>query len=206
MSAHRKAPAEPGISPGAGLLRRRFELTADQLPLLEAAERRHASKRRALIAALEADTEIEQLRTAAANNTEQTKEKETAGERRAAAQRTKAVDKLERELKDARAKLAARDRELTKLQGSAGEVGDALAEQRDAYALLLEEHERELGDLEERVVDHLFCARCGKWAPPEQWAWTRGDDDADYAHHQPCGDHGPGVLGASSWLAHRAPE
>jgi hypothetical protein len=207
MSTHRNARAEPGTSPGSGLLRRRviFELTADQLPLLEGAERRHGSKRKALIAALEADTEIDHLR-ATAENTERTKEKESAGERPAAAQRTKAVDKLERELKDARAKLAERDRELTQLQGNAGEVRDALAEQRDAYALLLEGHERELGELEERVVDHLFCARCGKWAAPEQWAWTRGDDDADYAHHQPCGDHGPGVLGASSWLAHRAPE
>jgi hypothetical protein len=207
MSTQRKAGAEPAVSPGAGLLRRRviFELTADQLPLLEAAERRHGSKRRALIAALEADTEIDQLRTAAAA-TEHAAEKESAGERRAAAQRSKDVDRLERELKDAMAKLAARERELTQLHDSAGEVDAALAEQRDAYALQLEDHERELGELEERVVDHLFCARCGNWAPPEQWAWTRGEDGADYAHHQPCGDHGPGVLGVSSWLAHRARE
>jgi hypothetical protein len=189
------------------LLRRRviFELTADQLPLLEAAERRHGSKRRALIAALEADTEIDQLRAAAAI-AERAAEKEGAGERRAAAQRSKATDKLERDLKDAQATLAARERELTRLEGSAGEVGAALAEQRRAYALQLEEHEREQGELEERLVDHLFCARCGNWAAPDEWAWIRGDDGADYAHHQPCGDHGPGVLGISSWLAHRAPD
>src|SRR5947209_17531647 len=68
MSTHRKARQSPADSTVDRHFRRRIvvELTAAELPLLEAAEARHGSKLAALIAPLAAHDRIEELERARA--------------------------------------------------------------------------------------------------------------------------------------------
>ena len=147
-------------------LRRRvvFELTLEELPLLEQAEREHGTKRLALVRALErlsGSGELEQrLRAAEAEaarlgrKLEEEQQQKQAGEK-------------------GRAKLA---RELEKAKKSASETskGASAAERRSARELeeleaALEERELEiaaldveLAELREQVFEELFCARCGE--------------------------------------------
>src|SRR4051812_33298866 len=69
MSTDRKARQSPAESPVDRFFRRRvvIELTADELPLLDAAQTRHGTKRRALVAALSAEAKLEQLEQALAD-------------------------------------------------------------------------------------------------------------------------------------------
>jgi hypothetical protein len=202
MSIHGKGRADAEDRPIPALLRRRivFELTPDQLPLLEAAEGRHGSKRGAIIAALRAEAEIDGLRQALARAERAAEAAPTVPKPK----RDPAAAKQRRELEQVTAKLREREDELRSLRRELRSANDALGEERVAYDGLAEQHERNIADLEERAVDHLFCARCGAWVPPSEWAWTRAED-GHYAHHDGCGDHGPGLMGASSWLAFRAP-
>ena len=187
-------------------LRRRvvFELTLEELPLLEQAEREHGTKRLALVRALErlsGSGELEQrLRAAEAEaarlgrKLEEEQQQKQAGEK-------------------GRAKLA---RELEKAKKSASETskGASAAERRSARELeeleaALEERELEiaaldveLAELREQVFEELFCARCGEWVSLGGLAWKKAKD-GPYAYHRGCGDHGPGLVTPSSWLGWR---
>jgi hypothetical protein len=183
-----------------------FELTVDQLPLLDAAEARHGSKRRALLAALQAETRVEEL------------EREAAAAQAALAKRGRAKpaaaprpdQNAGKDLAAARTELDAARAELDQLRaqldGAHGEATEAhalAAADRDEYEDALAARDEEIADLEERAVDRLYCARCNTWAEPHEWAWGLAEGGGGYAYHDPCGDHGPGLLGAPSWLAYR---
>ncbi len=63
MSIHRKPGQKPSFAASDGLRRRViFELDPSQLPLLEAVRERHGSTRAGLIAALEAEGSVQELR------------------------------------------------------------------------------------------------------------------------------------------------
>lgn len=195
---------QPGRSPAYALFRRRvvFELTADELPLLEAAEARHGSKRKALIAALSAQARVADLEReleAAHNKSEQRQPVAS----KAPTEHKQALDAARVELKQANTELK---RLRARLDATAGEASDAhaaAAAERDAYEQQLAERYDEIEELEQRVVDHLYCGRCNHFAPLEEWAWETARDGGDYAYHEPCGDHRPGLLDAASWLALR---
>ncbi len=203
MSTYQK----PGISQAPPGFRRRviFELTIEELPLLDQAQARHGTKRQALLAALHADQHVQELEAAAtqanrAAETAQAKASKTQG------QGQKSEAKLRSELAAAEKALAARERELAgvKKDQAAGHrrAGqDAEAEQR-ALEQAIEERDELIDELSDRAADQLFCARCDTWATAEQWAW-KPSQSGRYAHHRPCGDHAPGLLGSSSWLAHQ---
>jgi phage-related minor tail protein len=188
-------------------MRRRvvFELTVEQLPLLEAAQARHGSKRAALLAALEAEARVEELERAARQGERAAAKHERNAKREDGAQ-AKQLAKLQAALKTAERKAADAERRLDQAITSANEQAAghqaSSAELRDTVA---ERDERidELEEVAERAFDSLFCARCEKWAPPSQWAWGKTRQGGHYAYHQPCSDHGPGLLGAASWLGHQ---
>jgi hypothetical protein len=205
MSMHEESPAEPGTSPASRLLRRRvvFELTEQQLPLLHAAEARHGSKRAALLAALEAETRLDAVEkelTAA----QRALTKTNAAVTRESGRDDKAKARLERELKQARAALKQAEADLASARDDASSADRDHADERDELYEAIDAQQERIADLEERAVDSLYCARCGKWAQPEQWAWATARNGGEYAFHEPCGDHGPGILGQPpSWLASR---
>ena len=97
---HANSPGKAGISPGKDLFRRRivFELDADQLPLLEAAQERHGSKRSALIAALLAEAGAVDL-AARAEAAEAALAKAKGAAKGSSAAKEKAAKKLERDLR-----------------------------------------------------------------------------------------------------------
>jgi hypothetical protein len=181
---------------GTPYLRRRVivELTPQELPLLEEAERRHGTKRQAIVSALEAASHSaaleQELKGVKAERARLKAELEAARTDQAVGE--KARERLARELKKVRGELAsARDS-----AGSSSRSGD-LREQ--ALERLLSESEGEIKELEEQIFDKFFCARCGTWVSPDDFAWTRCEGGA-YAYHQACGDHGPELMKPSSWL------
>ena len=190
--------------PDAEHLRRRvvFELTADEVPLLAAAERRHGTKRAGILAAL-ADADTHEARLA-----DVTKERDEAlaAASEASKERAgdgKALDRLRRERGEARAALARAEHERDRAR-----AGIELAERRltqlgDCAEADHQALRQKIEELEARLPDGLYCARCQRWAPEGEWAWQK-DETGSYAHHSPCGDHGPGLLGGASWLARRA--
>jgi hypothetical protein len=190
----RKIPTPEPL--GSPYLRRRVivELTPEELPLLEEAERLHGTKRQAIVSALEAasrSAELEQhLVEARAERARLEAELKTLREDQAAGE--KAKDRLARELTKARDGLK-----------SARESADSSSRSNDLRAQgleqLLREREGKIKELEEQVFDRLFCSRCGKWVSPEDFAWTDCEGGA-YAYHRACGDHGPEVMKPSSWL------
>jgi hypothetical protein len=209
MSTH-EHPAQTRADGDAGALMRRrvvFEVTADQLPLLEAAERRHGSKRAALVAALDAEARVEGLEQAArqvdcaAAKKDQNAERTDGAHAKQLAKLQAALKAAEKQAADAQRRLdhatAAAGDQAARHQASDSELLDALA-QRD-------ERIDELEEQAERTFDELFCARCEHWAPADQWEWAKTGQGGLYAYHQRCGDHGPGILGAASWLGHQAP-
>lgn len=188
--AEHPAPADPGQEPGTEPVRRRvvFELRLEELPLLQRAERRHGTKRQALVRALEAEAEAEQqareLERARAQLAKL--ERELEAERKRAGEREAAAAKKERRNESARTK---KERELAATQ----EQERTRAKRAEAEVATLErelaELETELARLQVEIPSHLFCARCGSWAPPKEWAWKRGFE-GEYCYHRPCGDHG----------------
>jgi hypothetical protein len=190
-------------------MRRRvvFELSADQLPLLEAAEARHGSKRAALIAALDAEARVEELERAASQAQEQAAKTQRKSKRDDGAQ-AKQLAKAQAALKTAERTAADAEQRLKQASDQAAEqtAGHQAshAELRDALAAR-DERIDDLKEQAERAFDALFCGRCDHWAPPSQWAWAKTRDGGLYAYHQPCGDHAPGILGAASWLGHQTP-
>lgn len=197
----RQSPAEPAVDRH---FRRRvvLELTADELPLLDAAQQRHGTKRSALIAALAAEQRIEQLEQRLAD-AERAAAEQAQGAGRAKQTTAKAQAKLERELAAARKQLEKQDADLKVARNSADQAADGYDEQLRDLEDALAERDAEITELERYAVDGLYCARCQHWVPPAGWQWQTTDDGDEYAFHKQCGDHPPAVLSASSWLAHR---
>jgi hypothetical protein len=193
---HIPAPGELAEEP----LRRRviFELRPSELPLLAAAERRHGTKRAALVVALEAEGRREALERTLAEAQAQVErlERELAAEQAAHAKAAKALES---------AASSSRTRAKKEAAAQAGEW-----EQRSRQAAkeirtlerLVVERTQALEALEAEQITHLFCARCGVWTDEREWSWEE-DGEGEYAYHRPCGDHGPGMLGASSRLGWR---
>ena len=182
--------------PEPSRLRRRVivELTVNELPLLEAAERRHGTKRAAVLAGLRAEAEVAALRAqvaepqraVAAEQTRGAEAKATAHRRRQGEQREPALVEVTREREAAQAELVSLDDRLARAE-------DTIARDRTA-------HSDEVRGLMARIPEALYCARCDGWVPEEQWSWAIGAD-FDHVYHAACGDHGPGVLASASWLA-----
>ncbi len=192
-----------GLSHGKDLFRRRivFELDASQLPLLEAAEERHGSKRAALVAALHAEAAIGEL-TERAEAAEAALAKAKGAAKGSAATKEKAAKKLEGDLEATKKELAARERALAKLRAEGEEAAEAQRGDLARAKAEVEELEAEIDELSERAVDRIFCNHCREWAEPEEWEWQRVKGGY-YAFHSACGEHEPGGLRATSWLAQR---
>ena len=131
--------------------------------------------------------------------------KRVAVERKAT--QAKATAELVREqtaLKKTLAELT-RERDLAnaEIERLEAQADTAYQEAQGQYRALFED----IQALEDRLPDALFCGRCKKWVPEYEWAW-RPDGRDEVAYHEPCGDHGPGVLTDATWLArrHRVPE
>ena len=181
-------------------LRRRVivELTPDEVPLLDAAERRHGGKRAAVVAGLRAeadavasrarDQKAEQQATRAAAEREAAHAKAAA----ALAREQKALEKTLAELTRER---DAANSEIARLEQRAEA---AFTETQGQYAALFED----IQALEDQLPSSLFCGRCEKWTFEREWTW-RPDGKNEVAYHTPCGDHGPGVLTDATWLARR---
>jgi hypothetical protein len=204
MATQRKARKKPENVAHDRHFRRRVvvELTADELPLLEAAEARHGSKRGALIAALVAEGRVEELERARAD-AERAAAAHATSARRDTQASSKAQAKLERELHAARKQL---DKQKAELARERARAAGAMSDSDEACRALeeeLEAREAEIAELEPYVVDELYCGRCNEWVPPSGWVWRRTEGGGRYAFHKRCGDHGASIVSASSWLAHR---
>ncbi len=93
-----------------------------------------------------------------------------------------------------------------KVRAQASELARALEREREARARLereLDGLERELGKLEGELFDALVCPRCGKLAPPEQWAEKKTEAGL-LVYHRPCGFKGSGTLTNTSVFGVRA--
>jgi chromosome segregation ATPase len=194
MSPQMPSPLEPSR------LRRRIivELTPDEVPLLDAAERRHGTKRAAILAGLRAEAgaiasegpENEAAETAARAATE--REAAHAKDTKARVRTQKALEKQLAEL--TRERDAAKS-EIARLEDRAVA---AHHEAQVQYGVLFED----IAALEAEIPEALFCGRCERWAPEGEWVW-RADGEHELAYHTPCGDHGPGAFSDASWLARR---
>jgi hypothetical protein len=213
MSIHpkpRKTPASPGksaTSTGAARLRRRivFELTVEELPLMDVAEARHGSKRAALLAALASLSHAEQLARDLAEMKDLLAVQGEQGERATQAADRDAA-KLERDFKSAQAALARAERDLAEARAASERSMCELAEDREEYEASIQDRDEEIAELTTQAFEHLFCARCGSWVGPDEWAQTSADGGGVRTYHEGCGDHGSSILGgSSSWLGHQRP-
>jgi chromosome segregation ATPase len=200
---------KPGNSPATGGFRRRviLELTVEELPLLDAARERYGTIRQAVLEALRAAGELEGLQAQLAKaeaevaRAGQAKGTSSAKAWQALERGRKAVTKLERDLQKANEALGARERDVA-ASGQAQRRTEQLEGELERVEAALEDREAEIELLQERAVDELYCARCDQLVPSEEWSW-RATKEGRLAYHERCGDHGPGILGAASWLAHR---
>ncbi len=202
MSIEPKTGHRSAIAPAKGLRRRViFELDAEQLPLLDGIRERHGSTRAGLIAALEAEAAGGELGTqlaAAKARAEQAKRALERGKKEASTARRKGDTEAKAAVEDRKA-LAA---ELEDLRRQLAEAEEEARQSEADYEEALEEFREEVSDLEERAVEWLFCARCGEWVSAGEWIWEPIEGGGQYAYHERCGDHKPGLL-PSSWLAQR---
>jgi hypothetical protein len=177
-----------------------LELVPDEMKLLDQATTRYGTKRAALVACLRAEAERAGSPGAAGLAHDHPADAEA---------RTRAADDHEtrRTLEELRAEHTALVAQLAALRMERDEAraevarlaacrDTEFAETREQYRLFAED----IAALEDRIPEALYCAHCNRWAPEDEWAW-REDGTATVAHHAPCGDHGPGVLSAASWLA-----
>lgn len=200
---------KPGSSPANGGFRRRviLELTVEELPLLDAARERHGTIRQAVLQALRAAGELEGLQARLAKaeaevaRTAVTEGADSAKARQTPERERKAIAKLERDLKKANEALGASKRDAA-AAGQAQRRAQQVEADLEGVEAALEDREAEIELLQERAVDELYCARCDRLVAPEEWSW-RTTKEGQLAYHEGCGDHGPGLLGAASWLAHR---
>ena len=202
--------AQPGNGPANDGFRRRVivEMTVEELPLLDAARERHGTIRRAVLEALRAAGELEGLRSQLAKaEAEVARASKAEGTGSAKARQTlererKTIAKLERDLQKANEVLGARERDMA-ARGQAQQRAEQLGGELERVEGELEDREAEMELLQERAVDELYCARCDQLVPSEEWSW-RATREGRLAYHERCGDHGPGILGTASWLAHRS--
>ncbi len=186
-------------------LRRRIplELTREQLELLERAQKRYGTKRATLVAGIEALPRLEAI------------EKELGERSNACEQALARAAELERTLDRTQAeagrtkKGAAAAKKADQTSADALARAKKLAEERDQLRrVLAAEHderkrlEAELAQLEQELFDALHCARCGRLAPPGEWA-VREDDEVDLVYHERCGFHRGGLTGSTSVLGVR---
>jgi hypothetical protein len=165
------------------LLRRRvvFELSAEQMPLLEKAERRHGSKRKALIAALAADAAAERV------------QEEASVLREELAQALGQIARLEAETAAA-----------TTPKTAPAEPQRTLREARKRITVLEAEWER-MADaveaLDQISFDQLYCGDCGGWVGSDAWVIVE-HDDGDLCVHEICAG-GREQRDGAGWLGWR---
>jgi len=206
----RKTPAGPGnsaTSTGVVGLRRRivFELTVEELPLMDVAEARHGSKRAALLAALASLARAEELERDLAEAKDLLAVQAEQGERATHAAGRDAA-KLARALESAQGALARVERELAEARAAGERSTRETAEDREEYEASIEDRDEEITELSTRAFDHLFCARCGSWIGPDEWSQAPANGGGVRTYHERCGDHGSSILGgSSSWLGHQRP-
>jgi hypothetical protein len=194
MSPRMPSPLEPSR------LRRRVivELTTDELPLLDAAEGRHGSKRAAVIAGLRAEADA----VAASARDERAEHEATRAAARTKAAHAKDIATLVRDNKALETKVAKlvgeRDAARLEIERLETEVRAAYEQSQAEFKTLFED----IQAVEDRLPKALYCGRCNAWAPEYEWAW-RADGSDEIAYHEPCGDHGSGVLSDATWLARR---
>ena len=194
MSPQTSSPLEPSR------LRRRVivELTPDEVPLLDAAERRHGGKRAAMVAGLraEADAVASQARDQKAETaTARSVAEHKATDAKATAACVRTQKGLEKTLAEVTRQRDRANAEIARLETRAQAAHE---EAEGQYEALFED----IQALEDQLPEALFCGRCKKWAPEYEWAW-RADQEHEVAYHETCGDHGPGVLTDATWLARR---
>jgi hypothetical protein len=198
MSKHEPTPEFPPY------LRRRvvFELTLEELPLLEEAEREHGSKRGALVRALEGLRASRELaaRLEAAEVERARLEDELAAERKQRETTEKQQKKLAGDLKKAK-QSSSQARSSVSDESRRGDELERILADRDHEVSALE---REIDELESQLLHELFCARCGEWVATADWGWKKATSGGRYAYHHRCGDHGPGLVSPSSWLGWQA--
>jgi DNA repair exonuclease SbcCD ATPase subunit len=201
---------DPGKIPANGGFRRRviLELTVGELPLLDAARERHGTIRQAVLEALRAAGDLEGLRAqlekveaevAKASNADGAS---SAKVRQALERERKATAKLQRDLQKANEALGARERSMA-ASAQAERRAEQLEGELERVEQALEDREEEMELLQERAVEELYCARCDQLVAPRERSW-QATKEGHLAYHAGCGDHGPGILGAASWLAHRS--
>lgn len=194
------APRTPSASDTAGLRRRVIvELTPQELPLLDRAERQAGSKRAAVVAGLRA---LEHASETAARIEAAERERDEARTAARAGARTEPASSR-RAREEAEAARADAERERDAACAQLDEVLVRAEEDRASFEQEVAVCEEEIRTLRARQPSALYCARCDGWAPEVEWAWQEGADEREHAYHRPCGDRGPGLLGASSWLALR---
>jgi DNA repair exonuclease SbcCD ATPase subunit len=206
MSIEPKPGHKPAFAGTSGLRRRViFELDEAQLPLLEGVRERYSSTRAALIAALEAEAQLSELRERAETAERRAEKAESEKALRTAKRQRDESDakRAKGQLADAEERARALESELKEARAQHAEVQKEASREEEDYEEALQELKEEASELSERAVDWLYCARCRQWVAPEGWAWQRIKGGGSYAYHRECGDHKPG-LSPSSWLAQRA--
>ena len=175
-------------------LRRRVivELTPDEVPLLEAAERRHGTKRQAVVAALAALAAAPHRRTSE-------RPRAGPGPARSAGRRGRASPSATA-LADA---LSRAEAERDEARGAARRLGGA----SPSYRLGPSPSRRRSARRSRPLRPHgplPSTAPAASMGPEAEWAWRTSEVGAgQVAYHAPCGDHGPGLVGLASWLARR---
>ena len=195
MSPQTSSEAEPSR------LRRRVivELTPDEVPLLDAAERRHGGKRAAMVAGLRADAEAAAAtahgKTAAEPPARATDTAKATHANDAQARVPRAQDRSKSSLPSARASAM---RPTPRSRASKTAPWPPTRRPKVSTSCF----SRTSPPSRTSSPETLFCGRCERWAPEGEWAW-RADGTHELAYHSPCGDHGPGVLSDATWLARR---
>ena len=169
-----------------------LELAGPEMAMLDAATRRHGTKRAALVAGLvaEADAQAEPTPADGTANAGPMIDSEAAS-------------RLEAERDERAAHIIALEVERDAALADAAELRDQLEAECAESLTRYRPYAEAVADLEDRIPDALFCARCGEWAPDKEWTWRDDGPDA-ICFHSPCGDHAPGIVTASSWLARQA--
>lgn len=201
-------PRRPPLDPEPTRYRRRviLELTPDEMTLLDDATGRHGTKRAALVAALRTEAAGSCARRARASKQARSSTGSPGADPAPDPELVAEGKRLRAELATLTDRLATltkeRDAARTEAQELRHKLDAEYAESRARYRSYVASESA----LEERIPDALYCARCEAWTPETEW--TRRPDGTDkIVFHTPCGDHGPGVLSSSSWLArHTGPE
>jgi len=196
-------PSTPTLHSG---FRRRFplELSPDEYARLEEAGRAAGSKRAALLAGLAALEDATRLRADAARTAtaQNTARATIAGLEATIAELRQALaganDKVKAGAARGRAAAEQAEAALAKATEDARWLEVARGAERETHR----NTQAELDELDALFVDELRCARCGGFAPSEEWA-TRRTTKRELVYHKPCGYHEGGLLEHTSVLGRR---